>query len=73
MKEYILKDAEKWREYVLSRTGKTYSISKPVKLYISESGSHRVLDDVGVVHWISSEDVGVIRWRPKDKNNPVKF
>ena len=73
MKEYSLEDAEAWREYVLADSGGVYTIIEPIKLYIADSGGHRILDSSGVVHRISEKDVGVIRWKPKDENSPVKF
>ncbi len=73
MKEFSLKNDEKWREYVLAESGGVYTIIEPMKLYIADSGSHRILDKSGVVHRISEKDIGVIRWKPKDEAFPVKF
>ena len=73
MKEYSLKGSEKWREYILADRGGVYTIVEPQRLYIADSGSHRILDSSGIVHRISEKDVGVIRWKPKDEDFPVKF
>jgi hypothetical protein len=73
MKEYDLRDDELWREYILAESGGVYTIVEPQKLYIADSGGHRVLDSSGVIHRISEKDIGVIRWKPKDLKLPVKF
>jgi hypothetical protein len=73
MKQFDLSD-EVYREYVFA--GTKYKINNPKTLYIREGGStHRVLDDKGIVHCLPApgEYGCVLRWKPRDSNNPVKF
>lgn len=74
---------EAWREYdhfVFMPDGKmfviTTRIEEPVTLWIKEkpgrTGSHRVLDAKGVVHYIV-EDWKRLRWQAKPGSNPVDF
>lgn len=71
--EYDLR-SEIWREYDFG--GRVYHIKKPIRLYISEGGTtHRVVDSCGTVHCCPAPGhMGcVLRWCPKDINNPVQF
>jgi hypothetical protein len=67
---------EAWREYdigVDTPDGAkihTIRIVKPKDLYISASGSHRVVDAEGITHWLPS-DFLTIRWFAP--NEPVSF
>ena len=61
---------EQYREYVFADQ-LTYRIYDPWTLYISPSGSHRVVDSKGLVHHISSWRA--IRWLPVDSSDPVQF
>ena len=66
--------SEVWREYDFG--GRVYRINDPQYLFISESGTtHRVVDDDGVVHCCPAPgQMGcILRWRSKDKDNPVRF
>jgi hypothetical protein len=65
---------ELWREYV-SPDGLVYRIDDPIKLFIRKGGTtHRVLDVYGVVHCVSGPGSGwIVRWEPKDSENPVAF
>ena len=59
LKALDLKGVEKWREYVFS-DGFVYRVTEPVKLYVSASGSHRVVDAFGIAHHVSGWRA--IRW-----------
>lgn len=72
MKKLDLRDVELFREYVL-KSGSIYTINQPRTLFISESGSHKILDVYGIVHRIPAEDIGIIRWKPKNEDMPVKY
>jgi hypothetical protein len=63
--------AEETRSYVYT-DGYEYEIYEPKKLFITTSGSHRILDADGGVHYPKS-DWRAIRWTPKDIKNPVQF
>lgn len=74
LKEYDLPDVE-WREYDFG--GRVYRINRPVKLWISSSGStHRLLDSEGVVHCVPfpSHHGCALRWKKiQDSDNPCRF
>lgn len=56
---------EKWREYVDPR-GITYRISNPQTLFLKQgSESHRILDKLGIYHYIPLELFPIIRWSGK--------
>lgn len=75
---------EVFREYTWRdpATGveRCYRIDSPVEVYLrhgkdgSRGGTHRVLDAVGLVHCVPAVGMYgcVLRWRPKDPENPVK-
>lgn len=60
---------EAWREYQFGNKV-VVRIEKPVDLYISASGSHRVVDEEGITHWVRG-DFTTIRWFAPDE--PVSF
>lgn len=77
---------EEWREYQFHSLGEpdkaiVYRITSPVTLFLKKypdgkcGTTHRVLDAEGVVHLVPA--IGllgcVVRWKPKDSNNPVQF
>jgi hypothetical protein len=62
------------REYDFG--GRVYRIDEPQKLYMRAGGTtHRVLDKTGTVHVVPApgEYACVMRWFPRDINNPVAF
>lgn len=61
--------SETWREYV-SESGSVYRIDNPKKFFISQSGTHYVLDNVGVVHTLRVGDFMVLRF---NDTNTVSF
>lgn len=63
---------EAWREYDFS--GRVYRIESPQTLWIGTT-THRVLDAAGVVHCAPAPGVSgcVLRWKPKNGNEPVQF
>ena len=63
--------SENSRTYIYT-DGFEYQIFGPKRLFITESGSHRVQDVDGDVHYPKS-DWRAILWSPNDKQNPVKF
>jgi hypothetical protein len=52
--------------------GKVVKIYKPVKLNVSKSGGHRVLDEKGVSHYIPTGWVH-LSWKVKDGKSPFSF
>lgn len=65
---------EEWREYDFS--GRSYRILNPQTLWFRPTGTtHRVLDPNGLVHCVPAPGVNgcVLRWLPRDTNNPVAF
>lgn len=64
--------SEAWREYDFS--GRVYRIESPELLWVGTT-THRVLGGDGVVHCMPAPGVSgcVLRWSPKDANNPVQF
>lgn len=65
---------EEWREYDFA--GRTYRINRPVVLFRSKTGrTHRVLDFYGIVHCVPGvgQSDCVIRWEPKNRDDPVQF
>lgn len=69
MKEFDI-SSEVWREYEYEDEY-TFRIN-PETLFISDSGSHRVLDIDGVVHYIRG-DWRQLRWYPGNSQKPVLF
>ena len=66
--------SEEWREYDFD--DRIYRVTNPLRLYLSEGGTtHRILDVQGVVHCCPAPGNNgcVVRWKPKDVNNPVHF
>lgn len=63
---------EAWREYDF--TGRVYRIEAPLSLWIGIS-THRVLGTDGLVHCLPAPGYCgcVLRWKPKDGNQPVQF
>ena len=62
---------EEYRVYMY-KDGVELEIEEPVTLFISESGSHRVLKKGGTVTY-PRKDWVCVYWKPKDPSNPVKF
>ena len=62
--------SEEWREYEYAEGNGwangideyVYLIPYPVTLYVSHTGSHRVVDKLGITHYMPS-GWRVIRWR----------
>lgn len=52
--------------------GKIVKINKPVKLNVSKSGGHRILDEKGVSHYVPSGWVHLY-WKVKDGMEPFSF
>lgn len=54
--EFISIESEKYREYVFIKDGEQQivRINSPVKLNVSKSGGHRILDSDGISHYIPS-------------------
>lgn len=66
--------AELWREYQFNDV--TYRIDNPVAFYrVAGSTMHRIQDSDGIMHCIPAPGTGncVMRWKPKDIDNPVQF
>lgn len=66
--------SEIWREYDFS--GRVYRIDYPRELFLSGRGTtHRVVDHSGIVHCVPAPgQMGcVLRWSPKNADNPVQF
>ena len=65
---------ELWREYHWEGRSVPYTISSPQKLWIGTT-THRVLSADGVVHCLPApgERGCVLRWKPKDADDPVQF
>lgn len=66
--------SESWREYDFDN--RIYRIELPQKIYFRKgSTTHKVLDLDGVVHCMPAVGVDgcVLRWKPKDLNDPVQF
>lgn len=62
---------EEWREYIIG--SKTYRIDNPKTFYMREGGTtHRILDSAGIVHCVPIASA-IIRWKPKNVNDPVQF
>jgi len=61
---------EVYRTYVYADGGE-YTISRPKKLYIADSGGHRVVDSEGVTHAPSRPWVA-IKWEQTD-GKPYSF
>jgi hypothetical protein len=49
-----LQGIEKTRTYLFN-CGFSYTINKPSKVYIKKSGSHKIVDEDGIIHYISKE------------------
>ncbi len=69
---------EEYREYLWSFNGEShsYKIDNPKTLYTRPGGStHRVLGADGLVYCLPAPGVWgcVLRWKPRDPANPVKF
>lgn len=65
---------EQFREYDFG--GRVYGIRTPKTLYCRRGGStHRVVDEDGLVHCVPApgRDGCVLRWRPKNGEEPVWF
>lgn len=63
---------EQYREYDFPN-GRLYRIENPKTLFVG-STCHRVVDSQGMVHCMLFPGNGVVlRWKPRDPNNPVKF
>lgn len=56
---------EERREYV-TRGGAVYRIDRPIKLHITDTGSHRVVDAEGMVHRPPKFEGNeyAVRWKP---------
>lgn len=66
--------AELWREYEFG--GRIYRINNPKSLHCRPGGTtHRVIGDDGLVHCIPGPGhFGcVLRWMPRDADNPIQF
>ena len=63
------------REYDIPGRAVPYRIMRPVMLFTRPGGStHRVLDSTGTMHCVPFPGNGVVlRWRPRDANNPCPF
>lgn len=59
MKQIDVNGVEEYREYVF--VDYVYTIESPVTIYVSDSGSHRILDSEGITHHVS--DWVAIRWK----------
>ena len=63
-------------EYELERwyTYKEYTliIPSPWRVFIAESGSHRVQSNDGTIHYIPHGWIS-LSWTPRDVDDPVKF
>lgn len=73
LKEFDI-SKERWREYDWG--GRIYRINAPRQLFLRPGGStHRVVDNLGIVHCVPSVGVMgcVLRWENKDHNKPVNF
>ncbi len=72
---------EEWREYEFGevddpRPIRIYRIDNPKTLFVRTGGStHRVLDANGIMHCVPAVGFAgcVLRWKPRDANNPVQF
>lgn len=64
--------AEQWREYDFD--GRVYRIVAPRGLVIGVR-THRVIDSSGVVHCVPAPGFQgcVLRWLPKNADDPVQF
>lgn len=60
MKQIDVSRAECRRSYIFS-DGFEYTIEEPKTVYITDSGSHRVEDVAGQVHYVGA-DWRVIKW-----------
>lgn len=74
LKEHDL-TCESWREYDMPGRVEPYRIYSPVKLYTRPGGTtHRIVDINGKIHCIPFPGNGtVLRWMPKDPENPAAF
>lgn len=65
---------EVYREYDLG--DRVHKIDNPQLLYVGNT-THRIIDGDGIVHCvpfpIAKDKIVVLRWKPRDKSNPVKF
>lgn len=63
---------ELWREYQFGAV--VYQIDAPLKAWLGTT-THRILDSEGIVHCVPRPglDGCVLRWKPRDANNPVQF
>lgn len=69
---------EEWREYEWGTANgrTTYRIIAPKTLYHRVGGStHRILDTNGIVHLVPApgQQGCVLRWKPKNPDEPVQF
>ncbi len=56
--------SEEYREYV-TESGAVYRIDAPIVLFITQSGSHRVVDAAGITHRPPRFGTEyVVRWKP---------
>lgn len=65
---------EQWREYDFG--GRAYTILEPQFVWMYPGcTTHRVLDATGEVHCVPAVGVRgcVVRWRPKNPENPVAW
>jgi hypothetical protein len=62
--KFIDISSEQFREYTFP-DGSTYTIDKPVKLAVRQSGSHSVIDVYGNNYYIKSNFIA-IKWLPYD-------
>ncbi len=60
-----------WQEYDVPGHDVPYRINNPVALWVGET-THRVLDSNYIVHCIPRKGT-IIRWLPRDPENPVAF
>lgn len=78
MKEFDLRK-EKEREYEFTDIHGNvivYKIDSPVKLVLSNSGtSHRIVDSKGIIHLVPSPSKYgcILRWTPRNKEEPIQF
>lgn len=77
MSDLIERDisAEEWREVIMG-IEPPYRILSPKTLITRPGGStHRVVDSNGVVHCYPAPETGksIVRWKPRDAENPVQF
>ncbi len=70
MKRLSLTD-EIWREYDVPGRDTPYRITSPLALWVGET-THRVLDSENVVHCIPWKGT-ILRWLPRNLENPVAF